>query len=338
MQVAFFEVDPQAETQLRSLLATLNGVEATFYPEPLDQDTARLAQGAGAISVFVHSSVTREVLSRLPDLKLVLTRSTGYDHVDLKTCAERGITACNVPSYGSRTVAEFAFALILGLSRRAFDAYRRVKDSNDFDANHFEGFDLYGKTLGVVGTGRIGQHVIEIGRGFGMTVLGFDAYPNQTLASRLGFSYVPFEELLGKSDVVTLHVPYNDQTHHLINRSNISSFKRGSLLINTARGEVVETEAILGGIRDGTLRGAGLDVLEAEKQIGKESDLLAKEEEPTHVIKTLLEDRVLIDLPQVAVTPHIAFNTTEARAEINRVTVENLAAFVSGKPQNTVGR
>lgn len=338
MKVIFFEADRETEEQLRSALASLKDAEVVFHPEPLDQDTARLAQDAAAVSVFVHSSVTREVLARLPELKLVLARSTGYDHVDLKACAERGVTICNVPSYGSRTVAEFAFALILGLSRRAFDAYRRVKDSNDFDANHFEGFDLYGKTLGVVGTGRIGQHVVEIGRGFGMTVLGFDAYPNQTLASRLGFSYVPFEELLGKSDVVTLHVPYNDQTHHLINRSNISSFKRGSLLINTARGEVVETEAILAGIRDGTLRGVGLDVLEAEKQIGKESDLLAKEEEPTHVIKTLLEDHVLIDLPQVAVTPHIAFNTTEARAEIARVTIENLAAFVSGKPQNSVGR
>ena len=171
-------------------------------------------------------------------MKLIATRSTGFDHIDLAECRQRNISVCNVPSYGENTVAEHAFALILSLSRHLYQAFVK-RLTNDFSLEGLRGFDLKEKTLGVVGTGRIGLHVIRIGKGFGMNVMAFDVNRNQLLAEVLGFTYVPLEQLLKESQIVTLHVLYNEHTHHLINSDKFRLMRKGSILINTARGAVV---------------------------------------------------------------------------------------------------
>ncbi len=338
MRITFFETNEADEQVLEAELksAGLSGIEANYVREPLTEATAERAAGSGAVSVFVHSAVTRTVLDRLPDLGLVLTRSTGYDHVDLGAAKKRGITVCNVPSYGSRTVAEFTFSLILGLSRRTFEAYRRVKDDADFDMDHFEGFDLFGKTLGVVGTGRIGQNVARIAKGFGMSVLAYDAYPNAAAAGEIGYAYAAtLHELLGQADIVTLHVPASKDTRHLMNDAAFREMKAGAILINTARGDVVDTDALVRALGSGKLRAAGLDVFEHEQSLGREASM-ASEEQPLEAVRTALENRLLVDLPNVAATPHVAFNSREAKAEIAKMTLKNLAAFIGGTPLNAV--
>jgi D-lactate dehydrogenase len=254
---------------------------------------------------------------------LIATRSTGFDHIDLAAAKARGITVVNVPSYGENTVAEFAFALILALARRVIDADERVRETGTFSQTDLRGFDLAGKTLGVVGTGRIGAHLIRMAQGFDMKVIGFDAYPNTALAEKLGFPYVSLPELLAASDIVTLHVPYNQQTHHLINTETITHLKKGSYLINTARGAIVETEALIEALKSETLAGAALDVLEEETKL-QEGSALSE------------ENNYLIAHPRVIVTPHVAFNTLEAVKRILDTTAENIKGFSAGSPINLV--
>lgn len=278
---------------------------------------------AEALCIFVDSHVGEEELKRFPALKLIATRSTGFDHIDLAATKARGISVVNVPFYGENTVAEFAFALLLALSRRIIDADERVR-AGTFSPEGLRGFDLAGKTLGVVGTGHIGAHVVKMAQGFGMKVIAFDAYPNADLARTLNFPYMTLDELLATSDIVTIHVPYNEHTHHLINKQNIGKFKKGAYLINTARGAVVETEALIEALKNGTLAGGGLDVLEEEDNLQNAAS------------KTAEENRYLIAHPRVIVTPHMAFNTTEAVERILHTTIENIQQFGAGTPSNLV--
>jgi len=270
-----------------------------------------------ALSVFVDSGkVDATVMDKFPALKLITTRSTGYDHIDLTEAHKRGIVVCTVPAYGVHTVAEFAFALLLALARKVVQAHERMHSAVPFDQQGLTGFDLSGKTIGVVGTGSIGFHAVKIATGFGMRVLAYDVVQNERVLA-LGAQYLPLQELLAQSDVVTLHVPYMPQTHHLINREILSGCKRGALLINTARGAVVDTDALIEVLDAGILAGAGLDVLENETELVESTK------------KLLAHERVLL-------TPHIAFDTTEAMQRILDTTIENLEHFVAGTPVNTV--
>jgi len=291
---------------------------------------------AEAISIFITTKITASEMDKFPKLKLIATRSTGFDHIDLEEAKKRGITVCTVPSYGVNTVAEFTFALILALSRRVCEAHNRVCNTGSFSQEGLRGFDLAGKTIGIVGTGHIGVHAIQMAKGFAMNVLAFDAFPREGLDKEMGFTYVPFNELLNKSDIVTLHVPYNEHTHHLINKDNVHEFKKGAYLINTARGAVVETGALIDVLMDKTLAGAGLDVLEEEGDMQDDerlfSNLHPKEEE----LKTILENHYLIDHPRVIVTAHIAFDSQEAIERILDTTANNLIAFSNGKPSNVI--
>lgn len=338
MKVYFFETSEEDVRFLTELLpqAGISLGDCRFREDKLTAENAAEFQDAEAVSVFINSVVKQDVIDQLPALKFITTRSTGFDHIDTSYAASKGIQVANVPAYGSRTVAEFTFALMLGLTRKTFAAYRQVKEHHNFSIAGFEGFNLQGKTLGIVGTGRIGQNVAQIAKGFDMHVLGFDAYPNQEAAARLGFEYKPLNELLNQSDIITLHVPYNKDTHHLINRGNIGEFKKGSLLINTARGEVTETEAILQGLDEGILAGVGIDVIEGERQLIDEWHVVAGGSETAEQIKQLLEDHVLIHHEKVAYTPHIAFFTQEAKKEIVQTTVDNLSSFAAGSAKNTV--
>jgi len=241
-----------------------------------------------------------------------------------------------VPFYGENTVAEFAFALILALSRKVIDADELVRDTGTFSQDGLRGFDLAGKTLGVVGCGHIGVHAIRMGNGFGMKVLGFDTHADEARAKELNFAYASLEDLFANSDIVTIHVPYNSHTHHIINRDNIRHFKKGSYLINTARGAVVETDALVEALKAGVIAGAALDVLEEEGELNDELALLTAPHPNEAGIKTALENHYLIDHPRVIVTPHVAFNTTEAVERILDTTAGNIANFAAGSPTNAV--
>lgn len=336
MKVVFFETDNEDKQELAGTLKNYPDISAEYITEVLSSTNIAAAKDAQIISVFINSEIKKEQIDSLPNLKLIATRSAGYDQIDIAYAKKKGVNVCNIPAYGSRTVAEFTFALILCLSRKVMAANEQIKSKHDFNFSHFKGFNLQGKTLGVIGTGRIGQNVMQIAKGFGMKILGFDAHPDSQKALEMDFKYAELDELLAASDIITLHVPYLKETHHLINSENISKIKKGALLINTARGEVVETAALLKGLKQGILSGAGLDVLENERKMKEEVELLSHYEKnnghpDVQEIKTILENHILINLPQVIITPHIAFYTQEAKDEILKIAVENIVNFTAGK-------
>jgi D-lactate dehydrogenase len=285
--------------------------------------------------VFVNSVVDEAMLDCLPSLKFVMTMSTGYDHIDIAACSTRGIVVCSVPSYGENTVAEQAFALLLALSRKIVQSVEQTKLGH-FGVEGLCGFDLKGKTLGVLGTGKIGRNVVRIGLGFGMKVLLFDAYPDKKFAQETGCSYVSLDKLLSSSDIVTLHMPYMKQTHHFLNRSRIGSMKRGAYVINTARGGLVDTSALVWGLKSGKIAGAGLDVLEEENTLKEEAQLTKKHYWKNVNRKVLREDHKLLRMKNVLITPHNAFNTKEALMRIVMTTVENINGFKRKKLVNVV--
>lgn len=333
MKIAFFEIRDGEQALLAQLLS---GFDCVFTKEKLTLETVSLASGVDAVSVFINSEISSAVIDALPQLKLITTRSTGFDHIDITVATQKNIKVANVPAYGSKTVAEFTLALILNLSRKIFEAKTNVLEKQKFDITGLQGFDLNGKTLGVIGTGRIGQNVIKMASAFGMKILASDIRPNTDLATKFNFEYVDLETLLKNSDIITLHVPYLPENKHLINIENINLMKKGAFLINTSRGELVETDALLKALLSKHLAGAGLDVLEAERELKEEADLLVSGEEKIKDIKTLLEDHALMNMPNVIVTPHIAFFSKEACDEITKTTAENIKAFINGLPQNLV--
>lgn len=308
----------------------LRGYSVTFHDQLTDKT---LEPRTEILAVFIESPVTKELMQRMPKLKCIVTMSTGFDHIDLKAATKLGITVCNVPTYGENTVAEHTFALILGLTRQIFDSVKRVKEGS-YDFHGLRGTDLSEKTIGIIGTGHIGTHVARIAKGFAMNVLAYDKFPNKQVAATLGFTYVPLKKLLTQSDVVTLHTPLFKDTYHLINKKNIKLMKRGSFLINTARGGLVEAEALLAALNSGLLAGAGLDVLEDE-------NLLQHFEEVMHAnqsrkLTTSLINNLLIDHPKTIVTPHNAFNSSESLQRIIDVTIKNITGFVTGTIINQV--
>jgi D-lactate dehydrogenase len=332
MKIAFFELEDWEREELQKGLFT--GHELALSTEPLNERTLTKEHDAEIVSVFVHSSLNRAALDKLPNLKFIATRSTGFDHIDLAHCRERGVLVSNVPSYGENTVAEHTFALILALSRNIHKAFVHTL-AREIPFTELRGFDLAGKTLGVVGAGRIGLHVIKIAKGFGMHVVAFDVRQEALLAEVLNFRYVPLEELLRVSDIVSLHCPYSPKTHHLINAENIHHFKRGALLINTARGGLIDPAALTQALDEGILAGAALDVLEGEELLKDERQILAQPLAQDK-LRTLLLNHSLLNRDNVVITPHIAFNSREAVQRILETTLENLRAFLAGQPSNLI--
>ena len=330
MKIAFYEVEDWEEEYLKK---KLNGHVLKFSNEKLSLEKAPEIKDFDAVSVFIYSKIDEQIIREIPNLKLITTRSTGFDHIDMETCKKKGITVCNVPSYGENTVTEHTFALILSLSRNM--CKHALDVLNDFSIEGLEGFDLKGKTIGVIGTGQIGLHVIRIAKGFGMTVVAYDVRQNKLLSEVLGFEYVSLEDLLGRSDVTTLHVPYIKATHHLMNKDTFKLVKKGAILINTARGSIVDTEALIDALDKKILSGAGLDVFEGEEVIKEEKQLLY-DPKNLEVLTSLVKDHILLSKDNVVFTPHIAFYSKEALERILETTVENIAAFVSGNPQNVV--
>lgn len=333
MKIHYFSGEPWEEEYVR---AKLPGEEIVFHAGSLAASPDLADPDAEALCIFIESKIGEAELARFPKVKLIATRSTGYDHMDLAAAKARGVAVVNVPFYGEQTVAEFAFALLLALSRRVIDADERVRETGTFSQAGLRGFDLAGKTIGIVGCGHIGAHAIRMANGFGMKVLGFDVSRNDELAKKLNFTYATLPELFAASDIVTLHVPYNAHTHHLVNRENIGTMKKGAYLINTSRGAVVETQALVDALQSDTLAGAALDVLEEEGELADEAVLLTTPHPNEGALKTALENHYLILHPRVIVTPHVAFNTTEAVERILDTTVENIKNFKSDAPANVV--
>jgi D-lactate dehydrogenase len=322
MKIGFLELHDWEQKYLRARV------------DPAHEFVATLAHDVEIVSPFIYSKLTADVLAQMPKLKLVTTRSTGFDHIDVAECSRRGVTVCNVPSYGENTVAEHTFALILALSRKVHEAFVRVRQGN-FSLDGLRGFDLKDKTIGVIGAGHIGLHVIRIARGFGMRVLAFDVKRDNFLAEVLGFEYAELDELLGRSDIISLHAPYNKHTHHLIHPGNITKIKQGAVLINTSRGGLVDTDALLKALDEGILAGAGLDVLEGEETVLEESALLGDKTNP-ELLRRAIQNHLILKKPNVVFTPHNAFNSQEALERILDTTAGNIAAFAAGAPKNVV--
>jgi len=333
-KVVFYEIEEWEKDYIRERMP---GYDLDFYYEKLDEKNAKAAENADAVAVFIYSEINKERLGMMPNLKFVTTMSTGFDHIDLKETKARNIPVSNVPSYGENTVAEHAFALILALSRKIIESVERTK-RGDFSLEGLRGFDLKGKTIGVIGTGKIGKHVIRMAKGFEMNIIAYDAYPDNNYAQQLGYKYVSLDELLANSDVITLHAPLTDQTHHMINCDNIRKIKKGAVLINTARGGLIDTECIIIGLKEKILSAVGLDVLEDECFIREEKQLLAMEFLKSCDMKVILQEHMLIDQDNVIVTPHNAFNSMEALQRILDSTIENIKKFFEGTPVNVVNK
>ena len=333
VKIAVFEIEKWEQEYLKKKLPNC---KFEFSQKTITPKTAQDASDAEILCVFVGSKITTAILDKMPKLKYVVTMSTGFDHIDLEACQKRKISASNVPTYGENTVAEHAFALLLNISRKISDSVELTRKGK-FDYEGLRGFDLKDKTIGVIGTGRIGINVIKIAKGFGMNVIAYDVYPNQQAATELQFKYFKtINEILSQSDVITLHAPYTKETHHLISKKNINKIKKGSILINTARGKLVETEAILLALQKKIIRAAGLDVLEEESFLKEEKQLLSKDFAKEYDLKTVLEEHVLIEHSNVYVTPHNAFNSAEALTRILNTTIENIKSYTDKKQVNTI--
>lgn len=324
MITAVFDTKPYDREALQSASGNA-GPEWRFLEFRLTKDTAPTARGARAVCVFVNDQVDRPCLEVLAaqGVKLVALRCTGFNNVDLAAAKEFGLTVTRVPVYSPYAVAEHVLALLLTLNRKVHRAYNRVRELN-FSINGLVGFDLRGKTAGIVGTGKIGRIVAEILRGFGMKVLAYDPFPNREWASQHGVEYVDARTLAGASDVISLHVPLTPETKHLIRRETIELMKPGTILINVSRGALIDTTALIEALKLGKLGGVALDVYEEEEGIFFE-DLSGQ---------VLQDDELarLLTFPNVLITSHQAFLTREALGDIARTTVANLAALAAGQP------
>lgn len=317
MKIAFFDKSDEVLELLKNYFPNNN--EVSFFNESLSDDNIDKLKECEILSVFVDSEVNKKIIDSLPNLKFIATRSTGYDHIDYEYALSKGIKVSNVPVYGSSTVAEFTFALLLNLSRKINEASKQLKEGGNFTiSERLQGFDLDGKTIGVIGTGKIGKNVIRIAKAFNMKVLAYDLYPDLNFAKENIFEYGDFDKVISNSDIITLHAPYTKENHHLVNKESILKMKKGVYIINTARGELIDIDALVDGIDKGIVGGVGIDVLEGERNF-KQGDKIS-----------------ILDRPNVVVTPHIAFYSKEALARIMQTTVENIKAFIFGTPINLV--
>ncbi|MCL6688574.1 2-hydroxyacid dehydrogenase [Pseudomonas sp. R3.Fl] len=305
-----------------------HGFELHFQQSPLRPDTAALAMGFEVVCPFVNDDLSRPVLEQLAagGTRLIALRSAGYNHVDLAAAHALGLTVVRVPAYSPHAVAEHAVGLVLALCRHLHRAYNRTREG-DFSLHGLTGFDLHGKTVGVVGSGQIGQVFAQIMRGFGCQVLAYDPYPSPAIET-LGGRFVGLDQVLAESDIISLHCPLNDATRHLVNADSLQRMKRGAMLINTGRGALVDTPALIEALKSGQLGYLGLDVYEEEAEIffADRSDLP-------------LQDDVLARLltfPNVIITAHQAFLTREALAAIAGTTLDNIGAWRQGAPVNLV--
>jgi D-lactate dehydrogenase len=323
MKTAVFSTKPY---DLKFLVAANSGAlhELNFYEEKLSPHTARLAEGHEAICVFVNDALNARVLDILQDqgTRMIALRCAGFNQVDVRRAFELGVKVAHVPAYSPYAVAEFAFTLVMALNRRIHRAYNRVRDGN-FSIDGLLGFDLRGKTVGIVGTGKIGCVLAQLFSGFGVHILGYDPYPSPAF-EEAGGKYVELEALLAGTDVISLHCPLTPETFHLIDAQSISRMKKGVMIINTSRGALVDAGAVIEGLKSEQIGYLGLDVYEQEADLFYEN-----------LSERIIQDDVLqrlVTFPNVIVTSHQAYFTDTALQNISNTTIENLTAFERGEP------
>ena len=332
--ILFFDADKQ----LRVFLAShkIKGTEFVLFETGLNATPLielEPYRNVQIISGFIHSEILNtEKLDLFPNLKLIATRSTGFNHIDLEYCRQRGIIVENVPAYGSATVAEFAFGLLLALTRKIIRAkndmaHNRVENSN------YMGFDLMGKTIGIIGTGSIGRHMVQIAKGFGMNILAYDPHRTPDLKDL----YVDnIDTIYQKSDIISLHVPSMPENYHMINEETFNKMKKGVIIINTARGDLIDTQALYFALKKGIVAGAGVDVLENEDFLLHDEVATSPRMKDNDFLLDSAMNLKLLQFRNVIATPHIAFNSIDAINRINETTLDNIRNFIKGKIINCV--
>jgi D-lactate dehydrogenase len=322
MKVAVFSTKPYDQEYFEQYV-NKKELQFTYYDSPLNRDTANLASGFEAICVFVNDQVDRDTIEQLAGhgVRLIALRCAGYNNVDLDAVREKEIKLVRVPAYSPEAVAEHALALILTLNRKTHKAYNRVREGN-FSLNKLLGFNLHGKTVGVIGTGKIGATFCHIMKGMGCRVLAFDINPSEALKKQ-GITYTSLEKIFEESDIISLHCPLIPDTKHMINKDSLSRMKQGIMIINTSRGALIDTPDILDGLASKKVGFLGIDVYEQEE------NLFFKD-----LSEMIIEDEMilrLISYPNVLITSHQAYFTREAMEEITHTTIENIMEFFEGR-------
>lgn len=306
--IYFLEVEPEDKELILKKFPGANIISKV----PSEKDLIKQCQDAEVLCVFIYSQITRKVIESLPNLKLIITRSVGYDHIDLVAAKKKRVKVCNVPDYGSHVIAEHVFALLLSGLRHVEEGDNRVERTKKFNYSGLRGMALKGKTLGVVGTGKIGKNVARIASlGFLMNVVASDPFPDKKAAKENNFKYTNLKNLLKKSDIISLHCPLMASTKHLINKKTISSMKDGVVIVNTSRGDVIKTEDLVKGIKSKKIAYAFLDVLEHESNIKSNKEL--------------------IDFPNVITTPHIAFYADDSMGKMYADSFSIIQSFLNKK-------
>ncbi len=331
MKISFFSMKNYEKESFQQLIQSQpeqTTDEFDFIDLPLNEKTVHLAQNSQVVCAFVSDCLNKAVLSALKNfgIQLICLRSAGFNHVDLQAAQNLNLPVVRVPEYSPHAVAEHALALILGLNRKTHRSYLRIKELN-FQLDGLVGFDLFGKTLGVIGTGKIGSCLCKIGLGLGMKIIAFDKSPSEEL-KKLGVEYFPLDKIYSDSDIISLHVPLQTETFHLIDSLAFQKMKTGVMIINTGRGALINTKALIQNLKNKKIGSAGLDVYEEEEGIffqnlenqGLQDDILAR----------------LLTFPNVLITSHQAFLTTEALRNIAQTTLSNIASFKAGKTINQV--
>lgn len=323
MKIAFYDTKPYDKIWFEKMIEQY-GFHVKFFEHKLNEDTAILSRGFDVVCIFVNDTADETVLKILAEngVKLIALRCAGYNNVDLKAVQDK-ITVVRVPAYSPSAVAEFAAALLLTVNRKTHKAYIRTRDTN-FNINGLLGFDLAGKTAGIIGTGKIGQMFIDICKGFKMNVIAYDPYPNENL----DVEYVSLDELFRKSNIISLHCPLTKENFHLINEKTIEQMQDNVIIVNTSRGGLIDTTALIDGLKSKKIGGAGLDVYEEEGDV-------FFEDKSNEIIK---DDELmrLLSFPNVVMSSHQGFFTREAMQQIAMVTMENIANFKNGKITNEV--
>ena len=336
-KVIFFDVE---DYERDFLINSCEGkFDYTLISEPLN-DLKKLDNSltdARIISCFTNSRVSAKVLEQFKNLGLIALRSVGFNHVDISYCKKHDIAVETTPNYGNMSVAEFAIGLLLDVARKITRSYLNLKDG-EVDPIASIGFELYGKTIGIAGLGAIGAEMARLAKAFNMNILGYDIRENVELEEKYGVKYTDFDTLLRESDIISLHMPLTAENNHIINAKAFKKMKNNAIIINTARGELIETQALYNALTTGEIAGAGLDVLEFEETLSN-PDYLDDIGKLTNndLRKTLLNNRIMT-LNNVIVTPHIAYDTTEAINRILKTTIENIDEFTKNRIQNNVVR
>ncbi|MBI5156341.1 hypothetical protein HZA45_03655 [Candidatus Peregrinibacteria bacterium] len=311
-QITFLEVDAEDQKSVRERFPEAQVFDRVLQGKAL----VDACKDAGVVSCFIHTSFTKEILMKLPQLRLLCTRSVGSDHIDAETCKKQGITVCNVPDYGSHVIAEHVFALLLSTLRHVTEADAKV-EGGAFDYHGLRGIALRGKTLGIVGTGKIGRRVAEIAHGFGMKIVAVDQCRTLEIIDRFGVQYVSPDALLMQSDIITLHVPDTKETEHMIDAAAFKKMKAGAILVNTARGSLIDSRALLGALKTGKIAYALLDVLEHEQNFTENKELIAH--------------------PKVVTTPHIAFYADDSMKNMFSDSFLSIEQWMAGEtPEHVV--